>query len=637
MLLSAAGVSGYSQVRFHKGINLTSWFQTDGAHQIQFTRYTKTDFENIQSLGCDVIRLPINLHAMTGGAPDYIFDPVFYRFLDSAVSWAEDLHLFLILDNHSFDPSVNTDPGIGDVLNKVWKQMAEHYKDRSDYIIYEILNEPHGIDDQVWSRIQGDAIKTIRSIDTKHTIIAGPASYNSYNVLKYMTVYDDDNIIYTFHFYDPFVFTHQGASWTDPPMVSLAGVPFPYDASRMPACPPDLAGTWINSALNDYPSQGNTEYVKSLLDIAIDFRKKNNVPLFCGEFGVLDLNCTNDDRVQWYEAVRKYLEENDIAWTTWDYQGGFGLFEKGTDALFDYDLNTPLLSALGFNIPPQSTFQPRPDSTGFNIYTDFIGNGLVESGAAGSGQIDFYSSDGPIEGQYCLHWTGGEQYTQVGFDMVPNKDLSLLVDEGYEISGWLRGTPGLSFDIRFIDTRTGDPGDHPWRMDYTVDQSKVPMDNKWHFIRIPLGDFSEQGSYDNGIWYTPEGKFDWHAVDRLEIVAETRSLAGMQAWFDNLQIDYPVISGIRPANAEPGSITLFPNPFTGNLNVRFSMTNPTTVDFSLTNIDGRIVSEAKQTLMPGGNYILPVLTSGHPVPPGVYLFSFNSGDRHWSRKVIRIR
>ncbi|HEX7410517.1 MAG TPA: cellulase family glycosylhydrolase, partial [Bacteroidales bacterium] len=102
-----------AQVPFHSGVNLTGWFQADNARKIQFRRFTKKDFYDIKSLGCDVIRLPINLHGMTSGAPDYTIDPIFISFLDSAVSWAEELQLYLLIDNHSFDPSVNTSSDIG--------------------------------------------------------------------------------------------------------------------------------------------------------------------------------------------------------------------------------------------------------------------------------------------------------------------------------------------------------------------------------------------------------------------------------------------------------------------------------------------------------------------------------------------
>lgn len=59
--------------------------------------------------------------------------------------------------------------------------------------------------------------------------------------------------------------------------------------------------------------------------------------------------CPHTDRVYWYDVVRKYLEGKGISWTIWDYQGGFGLFEKGTNEMFDYDLDTEILTSLNFN------------------------------------------------------------------------------------------------------------------------------------------------------------------------------------------------------------------------------------------------------------------------------------------------
>lgn len=183
------GMVGSAQVPFHRGVNLTGWFQARDARHIQFERFSKKDFQDIKSLGCDVIRLPINMHSMTEGAPEYILDVHFLNCLDSAVNWAEQLNLHLILDNHSFHPIKVTDPGIGKILNKVWPQLAERYRDRSDLIIYEILNEPHGISNQLWGEIQQGAIDAIRKVDDRHTIIIGPSGYIGYKDLDSMSYY----------------------------------------------------------------------------------------------------------------------------------------------------------------------------------------------------------------------------------------------------------------------------------------------------------------------------------------------------------------------------------------------------------------------------------------------------------------
>lgn len=563
-------------VPFSKGINLTGWFQVSSPGQIQFTRYTKKDFEQIKSLGCDVIRLPINLHSMTDGAPDYLLDPLFLEFLDQAVDWAEELEIHLILDNHTFDVSANTDPEIGIVLEKVWSQMAVHFKERSSFLYYEILNEPHGIDDALWNDIQQGVVQKIREIDATHTIVIGPASWNSFHNLSAMPLYEDDNLIYTFHFYDPFVFTHQGASWVEPSMAPLAGVPFPYEQESMPAFPPELQGSWIQSAFDDYSNTGTVTSVKSLIDIAVQFRDSRSVKVYCGEYGVYIPNSNTVDRVAWYDTVRTYLEANDIPWTTWDYHGGFGIFESGGNNLFDYDLNIPLLEAMGLNTPPQSEYLKMPDSTGFLMYTDFIGELIFESGTT-EGTMNLYSQDLPNNDSYCISWEDPTQYNTIGFDFQLEKDLSELVSEGYALDFMVRGdTPGFLFDVRFLDSKTTDPNDHPWRIRYTIDESLISYDRKWHHVHIPLSEFEEQGAWDDQ-WFPAEGKFDWKAIDRFEIVTEHGALENGKLWFDNVYVtnmdtarifQEEVITSIGGEDELYDGITVYPNPVKDLLVIR---------------------------------------------------------------------
>ena len=505
-----------AQVPFHKGVNLTNWFQAASPRQIQFKKFTKQDFQNIKGLGCDVIRLPINLHAMTSGAPDYTLDPLFLNFLDQAIDWSEELNIFLILDNHSFDPAISTSPDIGNILIKVWPQLAARYKSRSDFLLYEVLNEPHGIADNVWGSIQQSVIDAIRNEDDKHQIIVGGVNYNSYATLANLPNYTDTKLIYTFHFYDPFLFTHQGASWVEPSMVPLSNMPFPYKASSMPGLPNSLKGTWIEGAYNNYASDGTVAKVKQLLDIAVNFKNTRNVPVFCGEFGVYMPNSMETDRVGWYKEVKNYLDQIGIPWTIWDYTGGFGLFEENSNELFDYDLNVPLLTSLDLVVPPQKDFHIKPRRNVFIIYDDFVGEGIVATNGVNTGTLDYYNNDDQHNGQYCTYWTGVNQYDVISFDFNPNINLSLFPDHDFEISFWVRGnSSGSSFDIRFVDTKTGS-SDHPWRMGKTIDATVTTWDNEWHQVIVPLSELQEKGSWDNA-WFNPENKFDWSAVDRLKL------------------------------------------------------------------------------------------------------------------------
>ncbi|KUG25569.1 hypothetical protein ASZ90_004607 [hydrocarbon metagenome] len=550
---------------------------------------------------------------MTNGAPNYELHSLFTLFLDEAVDWAEELELSLILDNHTFDPFVSTDPNIGNILIPVWRNMAEHFKDRSKLVYYEILNEPHGIEDAIWNNIQQQVIDEIRNIDSIHTIIVGPAGWNSYNNLSAMPVYDDDNLIYTFHFYDPFLFTHQGASWVTPSLVPLSGVPFPYNPLSMPPVPPELIGTWVGDALNNYSNDGTISKVRQLIDIAYEFKSIRNVQVFCGEFGVLMDNANNNDRVLWYNIVRTYLEHREIPWTTWDYHGGFGLFEKNSSGIFEHDLNINLIAALGFNVPPQSEFELKPDSTGFGIYSDFIEPGIA-SNSYTKGELNFYNNNAK-EGDYCISWSNPSQYDAVRFQFTPIKDLTYLLDNNYNVGFWIKGdNPNIKFQIRFVDTKINDE-DHPWRMSYDIDTFAALFNGQWQYVEIPLSNFYETGSWDNG-WYNPQGLFDWGNVNLFEIVDEFGNLSQNEIFIDEIKIFDPNSTGIEEEifAKEFKLFQNYPNPFNPTTKIKFSIPS-----YGINKQSEKITLRIYDIL---GKEIKTLVN--HQLRPGIYEVEFNA-------------
>jgi endoglucanase len=571
-----------SQNVFNKGVNLTGWFQTDGIKQVSFTKYTKQDFENIKSLGCDVIRLPVNLHFMTSGAPDYKVDTLFYYLFDQVVDWAEEVNIKLILDNHTISGANSIT--VENPVIRIWPQIAKHYKDRSDLLYYEVLNEPNTITTSQWNVIQKKAIDSIRAYDTRHTIIVGGSGYNGIGELSKLPVYADTNLIYTFHFYDPFLFTHQGASWASPSMIDLAGVPFPYDATRMPACPASLKGTWIEGSLaNSYKNDGTVAKLQSAINGAISFATTRKVRIYCGELGVYNRNSPEADRITWYHEVCSYLTEKSVPWTIWDYQGGFGLFKKGSDGLFEYDMIAPLADTIGFTPPVQKEYTVLPDSAEFEIYTDFAGAGISQGGGSSTGIVDYYSSNA-FGGWFCLHMSGVPQYTNADLDFRLDKDLSKLRSENYAVDFWVKGdVSGSDFVLRFLDTKTSDPSDHPWRMDYTVNSSNAEWDNTWHHVNIPLKSFSDAGSWD-GSWFNSTNSFNWKAVDRFQIVAEHAALTGKNFWFDNILVTNRKNVSARDNSGALSYLQVFPNPCTDILNI---VSKETVLSLSVFDISGR--------------------------------------------------
>jgi endoglucanase len=524
---------------FSRGVNFSQWFETSNAEAIQFTRYIEQDFINVKSLGADVIRLPIKMHSMTLGAPEYTLDPLLLKFLDIAVNWAEKHQLYIIIDNHSFDPVAPTDENIDGILLKVWAQVAARYKDRGKYVIYEILNEPHGISDSRWGEIQGMAIDTIRKIDPEHAIIVGGTDYNSIGKLASIPEYSDPNLIYTFHFYDPHIFTHQGASWGEPSMVSLAGVPFPADSGRIPKVPDDLKGTWIADALRNYKNDASFSRLRASLDKTVAFSNARNVPVFCGEFGVYMIQSPAKDRAVWYEFITSALEKRNIARASWDYFGGFGIFNAPTGGDFSADLNIDVVRAMGYISPPQrARAVPRPLNSGFTMYGDYPSRDF-SMGYWGEDAVFSMYDTNAAEGEYAIRWGNAAQYDTFWIEFSRNGDLSYLAASGYCLEFRARADRPVKFDVRFVNPENAVT--IPWRMHYSIDEKILPPDGKWHTIRVPLADMSEHGAWINAAqaWIEPQGKFSWQNVKQLDFVAEEGDLKNRNIWFDSIKIIKP--------------------------------------------------------------------------------------------------
>jgi len=588
LFLSTSLFAQNTQCPFNKGFNLGQWFEQDSPTSIK-NLHTITELENMKMLGADHLRLPITLFNLSGDAPDYTLDPILFLHLDRVVDWAEELGMHLILDNHS--------GGVTDTANTkrlvaVWQQMAARYKNRSNLVLYEIQNEPYNIDDNLWGEMQGKAIDAIRAIDTVHTIIVSPAGMGSFYNLTNLPVYEDDNLIYTFHYYEPFLYTHQGSNWTTPSMADFIGVPYPYDSVSMPEMPAEFAGTWLADAYENYKTDGNKEYNELKADIPVQFRTDRQVPLYCGEVGALQSGSTKEDREQWTQDIADIFTTREISWSMWGYGGGFGIFNEGTRWIFPDDLDTAIVEALGLTMPPTNT-EISPDTSEIIIYDDLSNPRITDVTWMGPNP-DYYVANA-AQGDYCIRWTEATQYHTFGWELSTPKDFSILMENNFVLKFWIKtSSPDLSIDFRFNDTDLQDGVDHPWRMSKTINNTLVQMDGEWHEVEIRLKDMVDSGSWHNENWYGSEGKFDWSRIATLQFVLEHHDLGNTEVYIDDVRIVKGAINtAIEPEICDiPNSLNLletFPNPFKTKTTFRFSLNKTENVDLRIYNTSGSLV------------------------------------------------
>ena len=110
----------------------------------------------------------------------------------------------------------------------IWTQLADHYSRSPDGLAFELLNEPKdAATTEVVNPIFAKTIELIRRTNPNRTIFIGPGRWNSISELPSLRLPDDDeNLIVTVHNYEPFYFTHQGATWTGTDS-KLTGILFP--------------------------------------------------------------------------------------------------------------------------------------------------------------------------------------------------------------------------------------------------------------------------------------------------------------------------------------------------------------------------------------------------------------------------
>ena len=523
---------------FTKGLNLSKWFETWNGSIPNLKVYDKQDFINIKELGCDVVRVPIHFASFLNDKKEV--DPIIYEYLDKACDWAEELGMYIVIDNHSFNSGAYPTPAkVEESLLLLWPQIAGRYKNRSNLIVYEILNEPQ-FGNKEWEPIQQKALEAIRKVDKKHTVVVTGADWSALNSMCSLQPLNDNNIIYTFHFYEPFIFTHQGATWGDSGLAALSNIPFPYNKDKMPELPPEAKTASTRGQLANYPKTGNEPTLRKRLEQAAAFAEKAHAPVWCGEMGVHDVAVKNEDRNNWYKSVGKILNDLNMPFCVWGYDDSFGIFTPGSKKKYPYDLNPDVVGALGMNVPAAAgTTPPENSDLPVVLYDDFYGKGVDVSSWSTQLLITNHKEN-PSEGSFCIMTGLMERYAGIAWDLT-KKNLSDV--EGNQSNVYLCfdvkfTSDKQAFQIRFVDTDDGTTENIPWRLAYDVRASDLKT-NEWSKVEIPISKMNCWGAWSNitNTW-TDIGNnhFDWDRVWRLELAAEEWSISG-KFFLDNMRIE----------------------------------------------------------------------------------------------------
>lgn len=296
---------------------------TEGDMEHFRTYITPWDASNIASMGMDHVRIGFDQIVLE--KEPYIYREEIFKLLKDFVLECQRQGLKVVLNLHKAignycdieeDVALFDSDELKNRFIALWLRLEDDYADFSD-VMFELLNEVRDVDADLWNDLAEKTVKEIRRKNNERKIIIGSRCWNSAQQLEDLRVYDDDNIIYTFHNYNPFEFTHQQG-------VLQASCMFYNRKMRYPSDDIERYRDFYRvtaGAENPYCEfdKIDIEFLRKSMEGAKRFIEKYpDKILWCGEFGTIR-HCDMESRENWMADMIKILREWDIPYCVWNY------------------------------------------------------------------------------------------------------------------------------------------------------------------------------------------------------------------------------------------------------------------------------------------------------------------------------
>ena len=247
--------SASGEWRFRRGVNAWPWFALTREFPAPRTDYdwppfqsqrpvpTPDDLGRLRQTGLDFIRLPVDPGPFL--AADAATRAKLLDMVDAAVAASLDAGLGIIVNvqangaTHYWNPdrmlSSTAAPEFAAYRGLVGELAGRLARFTPGMVALEPVNEPaQSCDSNVWSQVQASLLTAARaSSRTLPLVVTGGCGsmVSGLAALDPAPLAAFEPILFTFHFYEPYLFSHQGAPWMREPVYrALNNVPWPASA-----------------------------------------------------------------------------------------------------------------------------------------------------------------------------------------------------------------------------------------------------------------------------------------------------------------------------------------------------------------------------------------------------------------------
>lgn len=320
--------------KMHKGINVSTWLcHTDARSGSEAEgAFTQNDLNELAKMGFDHIRLPIDekLLYRTSGLER---DETTFRLIHDIIGWCDKAGMTIAINFHipKAGKKVISSAGSQEERNRivaVWKDLSSEFGTYpNELVAYELYNEPNFGSDDLWNDFAADMIGCIRENEPGRIIILAPNGNNAIDKLPALRLpADKENIIVSFHFYQPAVLTHYGVG-----RLKNIAVGLQYPGTIFPEGALDGSTEEEKAVLKLFNGTFDTQTLTRRLLPAVEFAKTNGIRIRCGEYGCNDAyeKTTGDKdlKVRWFTDLVGVFDKLGIPHCLWGTRATFGLFD----------------------------------------------------------------------------------------------------------------------------------------------------------------------------------------------------------------------------------------------------------------------------------------------------------------------
>lgn len=393
-LMAICAAEAKAEFAIGRAINIAQWFTWPRYEQpgsgISWPPYRETprppnsaELQALRKAGFETVRLPVD------PAPFMVFQgerrDAVYGMLFDAIRRIRAAGLKIIVDLHPNSRHAvwgqnaivaGLEAPAFIAFASTVEEMARRLQSSGQgNIAFELINEPRlkckGPDQELWQRLLVRLVERARAGSRDLPLIVTGACISTPEGLIALdpATLGDRNLIYTFHYYEPFTFTHQGAQFIPWPDKYLDEVPWPAgarsieeplallteqikattgldDATRAKA----LTGAQANLQ-RFYASGASISLIEKRFADVRRWADGHGIPphrILIGEFGVWRKHAKLpgarcQDRAAWLADVRKTAEKQGFAWAYFNYDGPFGIVTDDTSRTLD----SAVLASLG--------------------------------------------------------------------------------------------------------------------------------------------------------------------------------------------------------------------------------------------------------------------------------------------------